>query len=107
MDAPVGSLPSRPLRRDEVDRFTEFGAIDGVFPIFDAVAGDGETARGVALAADGHLYALAYRDGEWHEVESAAITPLPEDGEGPPGIHVDDRHTLESLHDEIRAFLGR
>ncbi|MFC7135039.1 MULTISPECIES: hypothetical protein [Salinibaculum] len=107
MDAPVGSLPSRPLRRDEVDRFTEFGSIDGVFPIFDAVAGDGETARGVALAADGRLYALAYRDGEWHEVESAAITPLPEDEDGPSGIHVDDRHTLEELHDEIRAFLGR
>lgn len=101
MDAPIGSLPSRPVRRDEIETLEAYDAIDAVYPVYGQRGQARNEARGLVLASDGALYAIAYSGGEWIDVASEELERGTRDG-----VHVNDSDAVSLLQDEVADVIG-
>ena len=90
MDAPVKSLPSRPVRRDEVDQLDSFGAIDCVFPVYGETPSRRDEAYGLVLGSDGVLYAVVFEGEKWVDAGSESL-----DGGTEHGVSVDEQDAIK------------
>lgn len=96
MEAPIGSLPNRPLHRNEVHTLKQYAVIDGIYPVYGEQPAGRDTAVGIVVAADGWLYGLVHRGGQWTEIETIEL-----DGTTARGVRVDDMEIIQELQHEL------
>lgn len=102
MSGTLSSLPSRPLRRAEVDAIEKQDSIQAIFPIYGDRPQDRDTAYVLVLVLEKKMKAVAYTGKRWAVVDTREIEPF--DGEG---IRFDDFEHVDDLHHEAAEFLNQ
>jgi hypothetical protein len=102
MGKTVSSLPSRPLRRAEVDTIEEHDSIQALFPAYGDRPQYRNTAYVLVFALETKMKAVAFTGKQWAVVGTREIEPSP--GEG---ISFDDAEHVDDLHHEAAEFLNQ